>query len=121
MSNAAKSILFFGAYLLALGLILIVAPNPLLSLFDYPRTDEVWIRIVGMLLVGLGFFYVQAARAELTPFFRWSVFIRLPVMIVFAAFVLLGLATPVLILFGVVDLLAAIWTGVALRSSKTVS
>ena len=37
----------------------------------------------------------------------------------FTAFVPLGLAQPPLILFGVVDLLGAIWTGLALRSLKS--
>jgi len=41
------------------------------------------------------------------------------VILFFSAFVFFGLARPVLILFGVVDLLAAIWTWLALRSVET--
>ncbi len=40
------------------------------------------------------------------------------VILFFIAFVALGLARPILILFGAVDLLAALWTAVTLRSSR---
>lgn len=49
--------------------------------------------------------------------FRWPVPARASVMIFFAGFVVLGFAEPMLILFGVVDLLGAAWTGLALRAS----
>jgi hypothetical protein len=72
-----------------------------------------------MLVLFLGFYYTQAARKEMTDFFRWTVYLRSTVIIFFVIFVLLGLASPPLIMFGVVDLLGAIWTGLALRSPKT--
>jgi len=118
MSNSARSIFVFGLYLVVLSIVLIVAPNFLLGMFFLPSTDEVWIRVVGMLLLFLGYYYLQAARSEMTDFFRWTVFVRPTVIVFFAAFVLLGLASLPLILFGVVDLLGAIWTGLALRSPK---
>jgi uncharacterized membrane protein len=119
MSNSARSVFVFGLYLVVLGIILLVAPNFLLGMFFLPSTNEVWIRVVGMLLLFLGFYYDQAARKEMTEFFQWTVYVRPTVIVFFAIFVLLGFASPPLILFGVVDLLGAIWTGLALRSPKT--
>jgi hypothetical protein len=119
MNKSALSVWVFGVYLAVLGVILLALPNVLLGLFFLPSTNEVWIRIVGMLLLFLGFYYHQAARKEMTDFFQWTVYVRLTVIVFFIAFVLLGLASPPLILFGVADLLGAIWTGWALRSSKT--
>ena len=119
MSNSARSVLVFGLYLVVLGIILLVAPNFLLGMFVLPSTTEVWIRIVGMLVLFLGFYYTQAAGKEMTDFFRWTVYLRSTVIIFFVVFVLLGFASPPLIMFGVVDLLGAIWTGLALRSPKT--
>ncbi len=118
MSNAARSVYVFGVYLLLLGLVLVLVPNLLLGMFFLPSTTEVWIRVVGMLILFLGIYYVQAARHALTDFFPWTVYVRSTVIVFFAAFVLLGLAPAPLILFGVFDLLGAIWTGMALRSSK---
>lgn len=117
MNHSAKSVLVFGVYLAGLAAILLVAPNILLGLFGLPTTSEVWIRVVGMLTALLAFYYIQAARAGLTAFFQWTVYARAAVIIFFTVFVLLGWASPPLILFGVVDLLGALWTGWALRQS----
>lgn len=118
MSNSARSVFVFGLYLTAIGIILLVAPNFLLGMFFLPSATDVWIRVVGMLAMALGYYYTQAARKEMTDFFRWTIYLRSTVILFFTAFVLLGLANPPLIIFGVVDLLGAIWTGLALRSSK---
>ena len=118
MSKSAISVLVFAVYLLVLGIILLFEPNPLLALFGIPATNEVWIRVVGMLVCLLSFYYFQAVRRELTEFFRWTVWARSSVIIFMAVFVAAGLAKWTIILFGVVDLLAAIWTGLALRQSK---
>ena len=119
MSKGARSAFIFGLYLVVLGIVLLVAPNSLLEMFILPGTTEVWVRVVGMLVLFLGYYYIQAARKELTDFIRWTMYPRSTVILFFAAFVLLGYARPPLIMFGAVDLLGAIWTAQALRSPKT--
>ena len=121
MSHPAKSVFVFAIYLIVLGVTLLFIPNVLLGVFDFPETTEVWIRVVGMLLVLLAFYYINAARKELNAFFKWTVYARSSVIVFFLVFVLMDLAQPILLLFGVIDLLAAIWTGLALRSPKSVS
>jgi len=118
MNKSTLSIFAFGLYLIALGIILVVIPNSLLEIFQVPSTNEVWIRVVGMLVFLLGIYYILAARKEMTDFFLWTVYLRPLVILFFIAFVLLDFVSPMLILFGVVDLLGAIWTGLALRASK---
>ena len=115
MSNAARSLYFFGIYLSLLGLTLVVAPNLLLLVLGVAPTGEVWIRVAGMLLLILAFFYIQAARHELIDFIRWSVYTRASVILFFIAFVVLGYAPPILLLVGMVDLVMAMWTMLALR------
>lgn len=116
MSKAAFSVFVFAIYLYVLGVVLVVVPNVLLSLFGIPETSEVWVRVVGMLVILLGVYYTTGARNELRPFLRATVSCRSAVLVFFVAFVVLGLAPPVLILFGVVDAAAALWTGWALRA-----
>lgn len=115
MSRAANSVFLFGCYLLGLGAMLLTVPNLLLAAFTLPATDEVWIRVVGMLVLLLGIYYALAARAEYAAFFRWTIYIRCSVIVFFTTFVALGFAPAPLILFGVVDVLGAAWTAVALR------
>jgi hypothetical protein len=121
MSRAAVSMFAFAVYLFVLGVVLLVAPNVLLGIFGFEPTTEVWVRIVGMLVVLLGYYYLSAARGEVTPFMRWSANARPFVIVFFAVFVALGWAKPALILFGVVDLAGAVWTHVALRTGGAVA
>lgn len=118
MSHAAKSLFVFGIYLCGLGLLLLLVPNMILRLFGAPPTNEVWIRINGMFVLCLSFYYVQAARHGLTAFIWWTVWARGAVIIYFAAFVLLVSAPKALLLFGLIDLLTAIWTWLALRKDE---
>ncbi len=120
MSKSARSVFVFGLYLAVLGIVLLVVPNFLLGMFFLLNTSEVWIRVIGMLALLLAFYYIQAARKGITDFFQWTVYARSTVIVFFTAFVLLGFAGPTLILFGLADLLGAVWTGLTLRRSKTV-
>jgi len=118
MSRAAKSLFVFAIYLCALGLCLLLIPNLLLRLFGVPPTNEVWIRLNGMFVLCLSFYYARAARAELTDLIRWTVWARVAVIFYFVSFVLLVSATKWLLLFGVIDLLAAAWTWRALKKGS---
>ena len=120
MSKGARSVFVFSIYLFILGAILILIPNVLLSIFAFPETNEVWIRVVGLLIFILGFYYFQASKSEMKNFFQWTVYARASVIIFFIIFVLLGFASPVLILFGFIDAAAALWTHLSLRSEKQI-
>jgi len=115
MSAAARSLFVFSIYLFVLGLLLVVAPNFLLGLFFVPATHEVWVRVVGLLAVLLGFYYFKAAGAEFRMFFGWTVVTRIAMFVVFLLFAITGMGPPALVLFGLVDLVGAVWTMVALR------
>jgi hypothetical protein len=115
MRQAAKSILVFGIYMVLAGLGFLADPNMPLALFGFPTTNEPWIRAVGLLIIILLYYYIQAARGDVTPFFRWTVHARSFVLVCFIVLVIIGMAKPMVIGFGVVDFLGAIWTGLALR------
>lgn len=110
MKKSAITIVLFGVYAVFLGAMLVVRPNALLRLFAVAPTDEVWIRVLGAVVVILGFYYIEAARTGLKPFFRASVYGRFAVLGFLIALVLFASAPPALILFGLVDALAAEWT-----------
>jgi hypothetical protein len=116
MSKSARSVFVFAIYLFVLGATLVVAPGLIIRAFGFPEPDDLWIRIVGMLVIILGFYYSHAAHAEFRAFFGWTVIARTAVPLFFITFVLAGLAPPILVLFGLVDFAAALWTFLALRS-----
>jgi len=115
MTKPATTLFVFAIYLILLGAALLVVPNTLLGLVGMPATTEVWIRIVGMLVVFLGVYYVVAARINSLPFMEASVRLRGSVLLFFGAFVALGFGPPVLLLFAAIDVLGALWTHLSLR------
>lgn len=118
MNRAARSVLIFGLYEFVLGLVLLLIPNLLLPLFGFRPTTEPWIRVVGMMELILAYYYVRGACGEMRPLLRGTVHERSFAFICLIALVALGLATPMLALFGLVDLAGAVWTGLALGGSQ---
>jgi hypothetical protein len=116
MSKAAVSVFVFGIYLYVVGALLVVVPNHFLRLSGMPPTNEVWIRVAGVLVLCIATYYTLAARAGMREFLRWTVPVRVAVMVFFTSFVVLRLAGPPLLAFGVVDLACAVWTALALRA-----
>jgi hypothetical protein len=117
LSNAAKSIVAYGLYLiLGIGLPFLLLPDVLLPLVGMSAPTDVWVRVLGMSVLFFGVYYIQAGRYELTPFFRWTIVGRYAVPLFLVAFVLLGFAPPILIAFGLPDLVFTTWTVLALRA-----
>ena len=121
MSNAAKSIFVHGIYLVALGVVLLIIPNVPLTIAGLSETHEVWIRVVGMMSLVLGYYFIQSARKELTDFFRSTILTRTSAIVFFALFVILGFAPINLLLLIAVDPIFILWTVFALRSSPASS
>ena len=115
MTPAARSLQVFGIYLLVLAVGLVLAPNVLLALFGMPPTQEVWIRILGLLVGIVGAYDVIMAVRSLSPLYMPTVFARAFAFVLLSAFALLQIGPPQLALFGVVDLLGALWTWRTLR------
>ncbi len=115
MTSAAKSLYYFGFYLLVLGSTLTVFPNVLLSLFQIAETTEVWIRVLGSVVFGIGLYYVFMAPLNSALFLTLSVYVRSSILLWFIVFVLMGWAPSQLILFGLADAAGAAWTFIALK------
>ena len=94
MSRSALSLFVFSIYLYIMGFVLVVAPDTLVRIFKFPDADGLWIRVTGMLVIILGVYYSHVARAEIRPFFAWTVIARTAVLLFFIAFVIAGLAPP---------------------------
>ncbi len=116
MSNPARSILVFGVYLALAGLCFIFIPNIILPLLGFAITIEVWIRLVGLLTAILGMYFLYSVRYNDAHFFRATIIARLMFFTGVLLFTLVGWGSPMLIVFGLVDLAGAAWTWLALRS-----
>jgi hypothetical protein len=116
MSKSSFSAKVFAIYLFIVGAVLVVAPNVLLSIFRIPHTSEVWIHVVGVIAFMIGVYAWVAAKHEDKHFLEASVYTRFVVFVAFTTFAAIGLASPMIIFFGVADLLGGIWTHFALKA-----
>jgi hypothetical protein len=113
MTPASKTIYYFAFYLYLVGLTLILLPNLLLQTLHLPPTNEVWIKVAGVLTLNIGFYYHRNANNH--AFLQSTIPTRILVFITFTAFALLKYVSPVIILFGTIDLSGALWTWYTLR------
>lgn len=115
MSGSAKSVFIYGIYLAINGLMLLTVPNILITSLGIEPTNEVWIRLSGLLLAAISVYYFLAARYELAVIMKATAFIRFAIIFFFGAFVLLDLVSPNIIVIAVIDFLGGLWTFLMLR------
>lgn len=72
MSKSAKTILVYGIYAIGAGLGFLFNSKFFLSLFGFEPASDHWIRIVAILILGIGYYYISSARAEDKHFFNIS-------------------------------------------------
>jgi hypothetical protein len=119
MSKATFSARVFAVYVFVVSTVLVVAPNVLLAIFGIASTSEVWIRVAGVLAFNIGIYAWVGARHR--PFLEASVYTRALVCAAFVVFALLGLASPMIVLFGLIDLAGGVWTWLALKADARAS
>jgi uncharacterized membrane protein len=114
MSTAAKTIIVFGIYMAVTGLILVVSPNTLFNIIGLPPTDEPWVRILGMFMMIVAYYYYRTVQSENEAFFRATIHGRTTIGFFLVYLALTG-AGMVLILFAVGEWIGAALTWWALR------
>jgi hypothetical protein len=115
MSRAAISVFVFGCYILINAVIVLAAPNLMLSTLGIGPTREPWLRLLGLMTLALSVYYIQAAREELIAFFRLTMWGRAIILVGTIVLASAGLVPPVIVMFGVIDAAGAVWTAFALR------
>jgi hypothetical protein len=116
MTRAGRTLVVFGIYLSFAGMVLLFAPAFVFWLFEVRGTDGLWARIAAMLLLIVGYLCVRSGWESQTLFCRLSVHTRSSVLFLIAAFVYMERASPLMLIFGVIDFTTAMWTASALRA-----
>ena len=118
MSSSTRSMQVWTGYVLLLGVGLLLIPNVVFSVFQIEETDEAWIRVAGLLLIGYGAYYWTAVQVEFTRLYRMSVWVRWGIG---AGLIVLAFTVGPwqLVLFASADLLGGLWTYVTLRAEAT--
>lgn len=115
---SAVSVLVFGIYIILIGILFLFIPQVLFGLMGMVLTDYLVARLLGMLLMFFGYYYVRAALKMDKDFFSWTTHTRALAIVFLTVFCLVEKASPLIIVFGAVDLFGAAWTFAALRKEK---
>lgn len=119
MKNADLSMKIFGIYLAVLGLILAFTPNLVLPIFGFEEVTDIWIRLLGLIFCIISSIYYIAIRDKWLSFYKLSILGRTIVSAFILFWVIFEMAPWPLLIFGAVDLLAALWTAYSLINQKT--
>lgn len=118
MTPAARTVQWFGLYIAVVAVLLVVAPGLLLTPLGIPTPTEPWIRVLGVVVGVLAYYYLSLARAGDEAFFRATVIGRFGILGGFLALTLLRWAPGQLMIFGLIDAAGAAWTWHALERRR---
>lgn len=110
MDATTLSVFIWGIYVLSIGVLLLFFPCKTLNLFGHEDPKDHWIRVVGIIALSLGYFYLNAAHNEVYSFYKASVLARFVGLIGFSGLVVFKIAKPKIIFFGLIDAIGATWT-----------
>lgn len=114
MDTPTLSIYIWGIYVVLIGVLLLFIPHKTVVLFGHEKPKDHWIRVVGIMALSLGYFYLNSAQNEVYSFYWTSVYARIFGLIGFSGLVVFKIAKPKIILFGLIDAMGAAWTLAAL-------
>lgn len=119
MSRAAWSMLIFGIYVSLFGVALTFAPQFVVSLFKLPAAPVGWVRTAGLLALVIGAYDTASAWIDSPIYYRTSIFSRIAFAIAVGALVITEQMPPSVLPLGVIDVIGATWTALAMRSQRT--
>ena len=108
-------------YRLGLGLPFIFAPNFVLTLLTLPPTQEVWIRLLGLLAVVAASYYFAAAESDARAVLRATVRGRLVFSAGLVVLVAVGAASRIMLPFALFEVGTAVGTWAELRRHVAVA
>lgn len=116
MTYSAKTVFYFGIYVVCTGLLFLFIPEPIISLLQLPATPSGWSSVVGLLALVIGAYYIACGKANSEVFIRATLYVRWAFAIGATLLFVVGQMPVSIILFGGVDALGAVWTAMALKS-----
>ena len=109
-TNRHLSLVVQAVYVILTGLQLIFVPNMLLSMFGFEPTSEIWIKVLGIVILPLSAVYYAISKQGNEESLRATIISRGFVGLGFILLALSGQAKMNLILFAGIDIATAIWT-----------
>lgn len=87
-----------------------LSPAWVLEAIGIPNPQSVWRIVLGFVVVVLGYYYVRNAKENLTPFFSFTVQVRIIQFGFFLWLYFFERGTLALVGFSAIEMFAGIWT-----------
>ncbi len=107
-----------GIYVLITGLQLIFIPSTLLGMFGFDPPAEIWIKVLGVLVLALAILYYSINTSGNKEVVMSTVWFRIFVAAGFLLLVVSGQTKSSLLLFAGVDVATAVWTWIELKKKS---
>jgi hypothetical protein len=117
-STRYTSLVVQAIYVIITGLQLIFVPNMMLEMFGFAPTSEIWIKVLGIVILPLSAVYYAISKSGDDNSVKATIFSRGFVGVGFILLALTGVAPMNLILFAGIDLATAIWSWLELKKAK---
>ncbi len=121
MSKPGKTVFYFGIYLLLIGVMLCAIPQQFIATLQLPVLPGAWARLLGLLVLILGGYYIISGKNNLLPFIKATVHLRIFFLLCCILLFVTGQMPKEILPLGVIDLLGAVWTQFSLKSSSKAS
>ena len=105
--GSEQTVIGHGVYLIAVALLLFLAPGALRLLFAFPAEFDWWNRILALPLFNLGLFCIGCGWLKSRTLIKLTIAMRTLVMVAVAVLVALHIAPPLALGIGVVDIASA--------------
>jgi len=116
MSSAARSMQVWVIYTTVVGATLLLSPNTLLGVFQIEETTEVWVRVLGSVVLVLTVLYWYIMQENSRRMYQATVYGR-GLFVVVGSVLAFTTGPWQLLLFAGVDAAGALWTHIANRET----
>lgn len=116
MTKSANSLFYFGVYVLLIGLTLCLVPDKFIAILKLPEIPLSWARLIGFLAIIIGGYEIISGRNNIRPLIKASIYLRLFFFLGVMFLFLSGQMTKEILPIGIIDLIGAIWTALAMRA-----
>jgi hypothetical protein len=114
-TNRHSSLVVQSIYVVLTGLQLIFVPNMLLNMFGFDATSEIWIKVLGIVVLSLSIVYFTISKSGNDDVVRATMWSRTLVGLGFILLALTGQAKLSIVLFAGIDIVTAVWTWFELK------
>jgi hypothetical protein len=116
MTKSAKSLYYFGFYVLLTGIIICIVPDKFISLLKLPEIPIAWARVIGLFIIIIGCYDILNGRNNVKPLIKASIYLRILFFIGIFVLFISGQMPKEILPLGIIDLVGGIWTALSLKA-----